>query len=252
MTRPTLVFLHALGASGSAWSEVCRRLGDHFACVAPDLPGFGGHDASDTSIVATLDWLTAEIVRRSPARYLLVGHSMGGKFATLLAARAAAGQPALAGLSGMVLVAASPPAPEPMDEARRSEMIGWFTEGMPSEANARRFIANNVAAPLPPALTEQAIADVRRSSPAAWIAWLERGAREDWTDRVGVLDVPAVIIAGEEDGDLGESNQRRLNLPHYSHASISVVPAAAHLLPYEQPDAIAQVIGEAAFSLARH
>lgn len=247
-TKPRLVFLHALGASGSAWSCVRSRLDDRFDCLAPDLPGFGEHDAANTSIVATLDWLTAEIARCSLAPYLLVGHSMGGKFATLLAARAAAGQPSLAGLSGVVLLAASPPAPEPMDEIRRREMAGWFADGMPSEANAHRFIENNIAGPLPLALTEQAVADVRRSSPDAWIGWLEHGAREDWSDRIGVLDVPAVILAGEEDDDLGERNQRLLNVPHYSRARVSVVPAAAHLLPYEQPAAVAQWIAQAACS----
>ncbi|MFS0772976.1 alpha/beta fold hydrolase [Sphingomonas sp. 1P08PE] len=246
-----LFFLHALGASGRSWADVSDRLGDRFRCVAPDLPGFGEHDAVDTSIVATLDRLTTEIAHRSPAPYMLVGHSMGGKFATLLAARAAAGQPGLAGLSGIMLLAASPPAPEPMDEARRKEMISWFKDGTPGEADARRFIENNIAAPLPPELMEQAVADVRRSSPHAWIDWLERGAHEDWSDRVGVLDVPCMIVAGQEDGDLGESNQRLFNLPHYSRASVSVVTAAAHLLPYEQPDVVAHRIAEAVHSFSQ-
>ncbi len=44
MPGPTLVFLHALGASGREWRQVVDALPDH-DCVALDLPGFG--DAAD-------------------------------------------------------------------------------------------------------------------------------------------------------------------------------------------------------------
>lgn len=243
---PTLVLLHALGASGGAWADVTARLGRRYTCVAPDLPGFGSEPALSGGVAATLNWLAAEIARRSPANYLLVGHSMGGKFATLLAARVEAGEAAVAGLSGVILLAGSPPAPEPMDERRRAEMIGWFADGPPSDADARRFVAANVAHPLSPERQAKAVADVRRSSPAAWIDWLKRGAREDWRDCAGRLSTPALIVAGAEDGDLGEQNQRRLNVPHFTSSRVAIVPGAAHLLPYEQPDAIAGLIDEAA------
>ena len=145
---------------------------------------------------------------------------MGGKFATMLAASA----------------------PEPMDEDRRAEMIGWFAHGRIDEADASRFVEANVARPLPPAFMAQAIGDVRRSSPAAWIGWLERGAREDRSVAVGRLDTPALILAGAEDGDLGSANQRRLNLPHFRSGTVEFVDGAAHLLPYERPDTVANRI----------
>jgi pimeloyl-ACP methyl ester carboxylesterase len=243
---PRLVLLHALGASGGAWAGVTARLGRRYACVAPDLPGFGAEPALSGGVAATLDWLTAEIARLSPAAYLLVGHSMGGKFATLLAARAEAGELGLAGLKGVVLLAGSPPSPEPMNEVRRAEMVRWFASGAPSDADARRFVAANIAHQLSVEFEAEAIADMRRSHPAAWIDWLERGAREDWSGRVGRLSTPALIVAGAEDGDLGELNQRRLNVPHFTSPRVTIVPRAVHLLPYEQPEAIANLIDEAA------
>ena len=243
----TLVLLHALGASGGSWDDVVERLGNRFDCFAPDLPGFGRNaEMRETGVAATLDWLTGEIAARALSDYVLVGHSMGGKFATLLAARAEAGEPVLKGLSGVVLLAASPPAPEPMDEDRRAEMIGWAADGAIGKADARRFVEANVAAPLPSDRMARAKSDVRRASPAAWTGWLTRGACEDWADRVGRLATPALIVAGAADQDLGEANQRRLNLPHYATARFAVVPHAAHLLPYEQPDIVANLILEAA------
>lgn len=50
------------------------------------------------------------------------------------------------------------------------------------------------------------------------------------------MHVPALIIAGSEDGDLGEAAQTALNAPHYHDARIAVMADAAHLIPYEQPE----------------
>lgn len=243
-TRPMLILLHALGASGRSWDRVRAALGGEHDCLAPDLPGFGDRAADAMSVAATLDWLAATIAAQVPRPYWLVGHSMGGKFATLAAARGLGGDPAMAGLRGVVLLAGSPPSPEPIDEDRRAEMIGWFADGAPSEADARAFVAANTAKSLPPDLEAQAVADVRRTLPAAWTGWLTRGACEDWSDRVGRLAIPATIVAGAEDGDLGEANQRRLNLPHYLDAEVAMVADAAHLLPYERPDAVARLLAQ--------
>ncbi|MBW6525062.1 alpha/beta hydrolase [Sphingomonas sp. RHCKR47] len=239
MTR--LFFLHALGASARSWDGVVARLkaeaGDRLDCVALDLPGFGDAAAmGHRSIAETLDWFAGEVSRRGPAPWIVVGHSMGGKIATLTAARDPEG------LIGVVLVAASPPAPEPMEEERRAEMLGWFEHGVASEGQAEKFVSANTAHPLPAPLAAQAIADVRRSAPAAWRGWLDEGAREDWAKRAGVIDLPALIVAGAEDGDLGEDAQRRLNSPHYVHARVELVADAAHLIPYEQPHALAALI----------
>jgi len=54
--------------------------------------------------------------------------------------------------------------------------------------------------------------------------------------------VPALVLAGAEDGDLGPDAQRELNLPHWPRGEFDVVPGAAHLLPWEQPDAVADRI----------
>jgi pimeloyl-ACP methyl ester carboxylesterase len=242
MTGPTLLFLHALGASAGEWNKVCDHLPTR-SCVALDLPGFGAAaDAGYADVATMADWLADEIRARAPTSCILVGHSMGGKIATLVAARAAAGEVGLSGVLGVVLVAASPPCPEPMDEARRAEMIGWFADGPPTRDAAATFIDANSATPLPGSLRDAAIEDVCRTSREAWLGWLERGSREDWRADAGRIAIPALVVAGAEDGDLGEDAQRQLNMPHYIAAELHVVAGAAHLIPYEQPAALAALI----------
>lgn len=80
------------------------------------------------------------------------------------------------------------------------------------------------------------------SSGEAWLGWLERGSREDWTAPVGEVAIPALILAGAEDGDLGEAAQRKLNLPYYPNGTVMTIDGAAHLIPYEQPEALAKAI----------
>ncbi|MEN2746770.1 alpha/beta fold hydrolase [Sphingomonas sp. T9W2] len=242
MTRPTLVFLHALGASGREWDLVRRHLPDH-PSLALDLPGFGERACDGYADVAAMaDNLANTIRAQRLTACVLVGHSMGGKIVTLVAARATAGEEGLAGILGVVLVAASPPAPEPIEDDRRAQMMDWVADGQVAHDDAEIFVDTNCAAPLPHRLREQAIADVERSCREAWLGWLERGSREDWAARVGEVGVPALILAGAEDGDLGEAAQRTLNLPHYPNGTVMTIDDAAHLIPYEQPEALAKAI----------
>ncbi len=243
MTRPTIFFLHALGGSAASWDAVIARL-DGFECTPLDLPGFGAA-AADTefSVEAMADTIAAQIRAHGAEHWMLVGHSMGGKIAAILAHRAER-EGRLPGLAGIVLLGASPPSPEPIDDDRRAAMIGWVDHGAVGAADARAFVDQNIAKPLASASYDAAVADVQRANPLAWRAWLERGSREDWSEHVGTLATPALVVAGAEDGDLGEPNQRALNMPHYTHARFASVAGAAHLLPLEQPDTVARLIRE--------
>lgn len=248
-----LFFLHALGASAREWDGVIATLGEDYECVPLNLPGFGGSADSECDVAGLIDWFGGEVARHQPQSWAVVGHSMGGKIATLAAARARDGDARFNGLAAVVLLAASPPAPEPMEEDRRKLMLDWFADGVIDADEAAQFVDDNSAARLPEPLRERGIADVRRSGQKAWTGWLERGSREDWRDAAGQIAVPALILAGGEDGDLGEDAQRRLNLPHYPAGRINVIEGAAHLLPYEQPDAVAEAIADhvsAAFARA--
>ncbi len=177
--------------------------------MAIDLPGFGDAAARPGYSVAAMADAVSEAIRaEKPPRWILVGHSMGAKVATVVARRAEDGAEGLAGLSHLVLLAGSPPAPEPMDETRRKTMMSWFSaDGAASRAEAQSFIDASVGQALPTALNGQAVDDVLRTRPGAWLAWLESGSLEDWADRIGVLRTPALIVAGEKDADLGPAAQ---------------------------------------------
>ena len=135
-----LVCLHALGASRREFGPLAERMKGAAEVVALDLPGFGDASAgAGTSVQAMADAVTHAVAALSPMRWVLVGHSMGGKIASVVARRALAGEPGLFGPAGVVLLAGSPPSPEPMDEQRRETMLGWAASGQLDEAAARTF-----------------------------------------------------------------------------------------------------------------
>ncbi|MFJ4221377.1 alpha/beta fold hydrolase [Curtobacterium luteum] len=235
----TAFCLHALGSSSEEFALLHDRLEGTLDLVGIDLPGFGTSPAtSGTTVEDMVELVERAIGRSGVTEWALVGHSMGGKIAAVVADRTVSGANGLFGLRGVVLLAASPRSPEPMGEDRRRSMLDWVADGHISTDHAGEFVDANTAAPLPHERLRSALYDVERADPEAWRAWLDRGSREDWSDDV-TNPVPALVLAGAEDGDLGPSAQQELVLPHWPNGTFDVVPGAAHLLPWEQPDAVA-------------
>ena len=243
MSDPDVLFcLHFLGGSARSWEQLARALGDAPACLPVDLPGFG--DAAGTTgfaVSAMADHVAALVRARRPARFGIAGHSMGAKVALALARRSEDGEPGLEGLTDLILISGSPPSPEPIPDDRRARMLAWIdADPATREREARAFVKQNVAAQLDREVEDRAVEDVLRAAPAAWKAWLESGAREDWCRRTGVLRTPALILAGAEDADLGPDAQHALMAPHLAHHRRATVDGVGHLLPLERPSILAE------------
>ncbi|WP_264048155.1 alpha/beta hydrolase [Methylobacterium flocculans] len=241
---PVLFALPYLGGSARAFDAVAERLAGAVTCIALDLPGFGADAAAPGADVAAMaDAVVARIRAAAPRRWLLAGNSMGAKVALAVARRAEDETAGLDGLVGLVLLAGSPPAPEPMSEDRRAAMVAWIDADVATRTReAQAFIEANVSAPLEAARKAEAVADVLRANPEAWKAWLTGGAREDWSGRIGILRSPAVILAGAEDADLGAPAQAALTAPHLARHRLVTLEGTGHLIPLERPEAVAEAV----------
>jgi pimeloyl-ACP methyl ester carboxylesterase len=235
-SRPSLVFLHYFGGSSQAWTEVIDQLAADYHCVAPDLQGFGASGEKDESydFDCYIDDAPALISSLRLEHFVLVGHSMGGKIALALAAR----QPA--GLQSLVLLAASPPTPEPMPETERERLLTGYGKLSVAKTTVRKTIAET----LPKEIFERAVNDNLRSSEPAWRAWLEAGSREDISAAVEQINIPVLVAAGEKDETITAELLEREIVSKIKTASLVVVPAVKHLLPLEAPQAVADIIDE--------
>ena len=85
-----IVFLHGFGASLQTWETWAQALSEDYRVISVDLPGFGltGEDPSgiytDQRSVEVLEAFLKEL---NTPKVVLVGNSMGGKFAWQFAAR---------------------------------------------------------------------------------------------------------------------------------------------------------------------
>ena len=221
-----LVLLHFFGCSQREWTLVRDRLDPDRRVLALDLPGFGEAAALGPRDVAGMaDHVERAVVEAGFADAVLVGHSMTAKVATVLASR----EPAW--LRGLVLVTGSPPSPEPFTDEARKQLLAF--DG--SREAAAGYIDGITAERLPDPLREIVIGDAMRASLDAWMAWIRHGSQEDWSDRVGVLDLPTHVVAGASDPSLDEGKQRELMLPHFANVDLAVI-RGGHALPLENPD----------------
>ena len=88
---PTIVMIHGFTGSKENWYPVARELRDRYRLVIPDLPGWGESERKpdvDYGFVAQAERVAAFIRAVSPGKpVVLLGHSMGGGIAALVAAR---------------------------------------------------------------------------------------------------------------------------------------------------------------------
>lgn len=233
-TKPTLLFLHSFGGSGGTWAEGVEILvGCGFMCLTPDLRGFGdSHTVGDFSFPANVRDVLAICESLAGDEVILVGHSMGGKIALAVASQ----QPE--NVVGLVLIAPSPPTPEPMLEEERMRLL----VGVGSRKVAEKTLTQIVAAPLSASRQERFLHDSVRVKPAAWREWLEDGTRQDIAPSLGIVTVPSLILVGAEDKTITRELVEREVEPHCRNATVSTVADAAHLIPLEQPHVVAEQI----------
>ena len=210
-------------------------MADEHRCIAADMPGFGeAASLTGFTVQEMVDRLAAFVEAKALSRFVLVGHSMTGKVALAFAASRPPG------LLGLVLVTPSPPGPEPIEDQARKEML----QSHGTRPGAEQLIDKITAQPLPLHLYERAIEDNLLVPPDAWEAWLKRASYEDWSDRVGTLEYPVLIVTGQNDPALPAAIQRRLTMPHLANAKLVDLPNCGHLPPLEAPAALSRLLKE--------
>jgi pimeloyl-ACP methyl ester carboxylesterase len=138
---PALVFLHYFAGSLRAWAHVSGRLANTYRCLRLDLPGFGRSPPLPPYSVQAVAQLVAGLIADLRLEsYVLVGHSMGGKLALACAAESPPG------LAGLVLVAPSPPSPEPMDESERNRLLATYGDRASAERTLRTITRRSLPA----------------------------------------------------------------------------------------------------------
>ena len=230
---PALIFLHYFAGSSRSWTHVVASLVNARRCIRLDVPGFGrSPPLAGFSVHQVAQVVAAQVAGLNLESYILVGHSMGGK----LAMACAAARPP--GLSGLVLVAPSPPTPEPMDDHERRRLLGSHGD----RASAESTVHSITRRPLLWEDIATCVEDNLLTTPEAWRWWLEDGSRENIASEVGLINCPVLVLVGSEDPVIPPSVIMTEVLPRIESEKYIEIAGAGHLLPLEAAQEISHAI----------
>ncbi|MGW2615164.1 alpha/beta fold hydrolase [Streptomyces sp. NPDC001500] len=232
---PTLVFLHYWGGSARTWDLVVDRLTDRDT-VTVDFRGWSRSSGlpGPYTLAQLADDTLAVLADAGVTDHILVGHSMGGKVAQLVAATRPTG------LRGIVLVGSGPAKPAAQITDQYRQTLSHAYDSTESVAGARDHILT--AGELPASVKAQIMTDSLNVTEAARTEWPLHGIAQDITDHTRRVGVPALVIAGEND-QVEPVDVLRCNLvPYLPQADFMVLPHTGHLIPLEAPAALADAI----------
>ncbi|WP_437711681.1 alpha/beta hydrolase [Sorangium sp. So ce448] len=233
--RVPVVLLHGLMGSGACWTPLARALEGEFDVVMPDARGHGGsstpphgyrYDDHASDVVGLIRGL-------SLSRPVLLGHSMGGMTAAVVASRGAEV------LRGLVLVDPTFLSPERQREVcdsdvaeQHRQVLGLQKSDLVARARARHPHRS------PEIIELQAEARLKTRMDAFDVLTPPNPA---YRDVVSAIDVPSLLVIGDDSPVVTlemATELRSLN----PRVRIEQVQDAGHGLPFEQPERLGEVV----------
>jgi pimeloyl-ACP methyl ester carboxylesterase len=233
--KPILVLLHGLTANGACWTGLAHLLEKEYDIIMPDARGHGESSVPDygyryedhaNDIIGLINSLQLPLP-------VLLGHSMGGMTAALLASRS----PKL--LRGLILADPTFLRTKVQREIRDSDVSDQH----------RRILGKSL---------EELVADLQTRHPNRSSDTIELIARArlqtsmaafdvltppnpDYKQLVSAIDVPSLLVFGDKGvvSSVVSEEIQRLN-PRFQ---VDQIPEAGHGLHYDQPERFAAVVG---------
>jgi len=237
---PAVLLLHSLGTSAHVFDAVCARLESRLRLVRFDLPGHGLSAPPAPGRARTV----AELARGALelldalgiARAHVVGLSLGGQIALELAAATPARVDRVAICASAARIGSAELWTQRIEAVERGGVAAiadaalerWTTAEFAKRAPAERE-----------GLRAQLLATSQEGYAAACAALRDADLRADCAR----IAAPVLVVAGERDPAVPVADARALAAA-IRGARLEVVPAAAHLLVVEQPDAVAALLAD--------
>lgn len=240
-----LLLLHGYGDSWRAFGPVLASLPPSRRAIALSLRGHGDSDkpADGYRIADFAADVIAFMDRLDLPPAALVGHSMG----SLVAMRAALDRPGR--VAGLVLIGAfaTLKGNAAAEELWRTAVAGFGETVDPGFV--REFQQGTLARPVEPAFFEGVVAESLKLPAAAWRAALAAMLADDFSDELGRISAPTLLLWGELDSFSGRAEQERL-AALIPGARLVAYKGAGHAPHWEDPARAAADLAGFAASLA--
>ena len=242
--EPTLVLLHGFGANTFSWTNVIEPLAEHGTVIAYDRPAFGlterpliwegknpySPESQVDIVIGLLDALEID-------EAILVGHSAGGTIATATALDASGRVDALILVDAAIYTGGGSPAwIQPLLSTPQIQRIGPLI--------ARAFAQRSDQ------FLESSWHDPAKITPEIENGYQKPFQAEHWDvglweliaashpldlpKRIGQLDMPTLVVSGENDNIVPPEDSQRL-AREIPNAQLSTFPACGHVPQQECP-----------------
>ncbi len=232
--KPILVLLHGLTANGACWTGLAHVLEKDYDIIMPDARGHGESSVPDygyqyedhaNDVIGLINSL------RLPPPVLL-GHSMGGMTATVVASRC----PKL--LRGLILADPTFLSTKVQREIRDSD-VGDQHRRILSKSLEELVADLRIRHPNRPLDTIELIARARLQTSMAAFDVLTP-PNPDYNQLVSVIDVPSLLVFGDKGvvSSIVAKELQRLN----QRFQVDQIPEVGHGLHYDQPERFAAIV----------
>jgi len=235
-TPPRFVFLHGLFGRGRNWATAARALAARgLGSLLVDLPDHGRSDWSERfDYRQYADDVAATMARADGGPVVLVGHSLGGKVAMLVALR----HPGLVAGLAVVDIAPVPSVTINGFDTFVAAMRGLDLATLTSRTQADALLA----ASIPDASVRGLLGQNLASGPWRWQPNLELlgdslEAIAGWPPVEGTYDGPVLWLVGDRSGYTSDADFAAMRAL-FPAVARQVVPDAGHWVHADQPDAV--------------
>jgi len=237
---PSLLVAHGLFGSARNWGVIAKRLSDTRAVVAVDMRNHGASSFTGSHSYHDLAQDLAEVIEAEGKPMDVLGHSMGGKAAMVLALT----RPEL--VNRLVVADIAPVAYDHSQSKYITAMRALSLDGIDTRSEADRRFAPLVNDPQVRAFLLQSL-DLK-SDPPRWRLNLDVLEREmsvitGWPDlAVGSRHDGATLFLSGAMSDYVRAEHRPLIKALFSKARMAKIPGTGHWLHAENPRAFEQTL----------
>lgn len=236
---PPLLIVHGLYGSARNWGVIARRLADRRDVYAVDQRNHGESPWHPTHSYADMAGDLAEVIGSLGAPMDVMGHSMGGKAAMVLALH----RPDL--LRRLVVADIAPVAYAHDQTQYITAMQAMDLAGVDTRAEADRRLAATVPEASLRAFFLQSL-DLKAEGGPRWRLNLDVLAEEmpkivGWPDPQGMFEGPVLFLTGAESHYV-RPEHRALIRPLFPQARFAKLPGAGHWLHADKPRAFEETL----------
>ena len=232
--KPALVLLHGLMLSGACWTPLARALEGEYDVVMPDARGHG-HSSAPRAGYTYQDHandVIGVIRGLELARPVLLGHSMGGMTAAVVASRGGGV------LAGLILVDPTFLSPQRQREVHDSDVAAQH-RGILTKTKSELVTAARARHPGRSSELLEIFAEARLQTRMSAFDVLTP-PNPEYRELVRAIDVPSLLIIGDDPVvSLETAMELQTSNPRLR---VEQIRDAGHAVPYDQPESFEAVV----------